>query len=80
MEKKKWVVAAKIPGELQAELIRGLLEAHEIKVYLAVEGAARAIGITIGSLGEVDVMVPEEQLDDALEIIKSYHAGEFEDS
>ncbi len=80
MAKKKWVVAAKIAGELQAELIRGLLEAQEINVYLAVEGAARAIGITVGSLGEVDVMVPEEQLDDALEIINSYHAGEFEDS
>ncbi len=79
MEKKKWVVAEKVPGELQAELLRGLLEAHEINVYLAIEGAARAIGITAGPLGEVDIMVPEEQLEQALEIIKSYHAGEFEE-
>ncbi len=80
MDRKKWVVAAKIPGEFQAELIRGLLEAQGLNVYLSIEGAARAIGITVGSLGEVDVMVPEEELEEALEIINSYHAGEFEDS
>ncbi len=78
MGKKKWVVVSKVPGELQAELLRGLLEAQEIEVYLAIEGAARAIGITAGPLGEVDIMVPEEQLEDAQEIIKSFHAGEFE--
>ena len=80
MGKSKWVVAAKIPGELQAELLRGLLEAQGLDVHLAIEGAARAIGITAGPLGEVDIMVPEEQLAEALEIIKSFNAGEFEES
>ncbi len=80
MSKPKWVVAAKIAGELQAEIMRGLLEAQGVRVYLAVEGAARAIGITAGPLGEVDIMVPEEELDETLEIIASYNAGEFEKS
>ncbi len=79
MSKQKWVVAAKVAGELQGELMRGLLEAQGVRVYLAVEGAARAIGITAGPLGEVDIMVPEEDLEEALDIINSYRAGEFEE-
>jgi hypothetical protein len=79
MDKPKWVVATKVAGELQAELMRGLLEAQGIDVHLAIEGAARAIGITAGPLGEVDVMVPEAQLEEAMEVINSYRAGEFEE-
>lgn len=79
MDNTKWVVAAKAAGELQAELLRGLMEAQGLSVYLAIEGAARAIGITVGSFGEVDIMVPESDLQAALKIIKSYNAGEFED-
>jgi len=76
----KWVVVAKAAGELQGELMRGLLEAQGVRVYLSVEGAARAIGITAGPLGEVDIMVPEEELEDARDIIRRYRAGEFEES
>lgn len=80
MDNKKWVVAAKVAGELQAELLRGLMEAQGLSVHLAIEGAARAIGITIGSFGEVDIMVPEADLQAAQDIITRYKAGEFEDS
>lgn len=76
---EKWVLAAKAAGEFQAELIRGLLEAQGLSVHLAIEGAARALGITIGSFGEVDIMVPESELTIAQEIIASFQAGEFED-
>ena len=79
MGKSKWVVATKAAGELQAEIMRGLLEAQGVNVYLAIEGAARAIGITAGPLGEVDVMVPEDELEEAQEIITSYRAGDFEE-
>jgi hypothetical protein len=78
MSDNKWVVAARVAGELQAELLRGLLEAQGVSVYLAIEGAARAIGITVGSFGEVDIMVPADELQTALEIIDSYQAGDFE--
>jgi len=80
MENQKWVLATKVAGELQAELLRGLLEAQGISVHLAIEGAARALGITIGSFGEVDIMVLESDLPAALETIESYKAGDFEDS
>ncbi len=73
-----WSVAVKIPGELQAEIIRGLLESQGIPVYLAVEGAARAIGINVGPFGMVDVMVPEDHVDEAQEVIAAYQAGDFE--
>jgi len=78
-QNEKWVLAAKAAGELQAELMRGLLEAQGVSVHLAFEGAARALGVTIGSFGEVDIMVPESELPAAQDIIAGYQAGEFEE-
>lgn len=79
MQAEKWVLAIKVAGELQAELMRGLLEAQGVPVHLAIEGAARALGITTGPFGQVDIMVPESKLQEAKNIISSYQAGEFED-
>ena len=79
MSNQKWTVAAKVAGELQAEIIRGLLEAQGIPVHLALEGAARAIGITAGPLGEAEIMVPEQKLQQALKVIAGFRAGDFEE-
>ncbi len=79
MDQPQWVVAAKVAGELQGELLKGLLEAQGITVHLAIEGAARAIGITIPQLGEVEIMVPDNQLQEAQDIIEQYEAGGFEE-
>lgn len=76
----EWVVISKVAGELQAELIRGLLEAQEIPVTLVQEGAGRAIGITTGPLGEVEILVPQQNARQSQEIISDYLAGKLEDS
>ncbi|MBC8330734.1 MAG: DUF2007 domain-containing protein [Anaerolineae bacterium] len=78
MNKPKWVLAAKIEGEFQAEVLRGLLEAQGIPAYISMEGAARALGVNIGPFGEVDILVPDDRLQDALAVIEAYQAGEFE--
>ena len=78
MSPQKWIILTKIAGELQAELMRGLLEAQGIPVMLAQEGAARAIGITTGPLGEVEIMIPEDKLQDARDILTRYQSGDFE--
>ncbi|MEA3349832.1 MAG: DUF2007 domain-containing protein [Chloroflexota bacterium] len=79
MNKRKLVVAAKVQGELQAELMRGLLKAQGISAMLASEGAARAIGLTVGPLSEIEILVPEEKIQAALDVITRYRNGEFED-
>jgi len=79
MSDQKWVTVAKIQSGIQAEVLRGLLEAQEIPVVLSREGAGRAIGITIGALGEVDILVPESHQAEAKSVLISYELGEFED-
>lgn len=78
MNQPKWVLAAKIEGEFRAEVLRGLLEAQGIPAYISMEGAARALGVNVGPFGEVDILVPDAHLQDALDVIKAYRAGEFE--
>ena len=78
MSKGKWVSVSRIQGDLQAELLRGLLEAQEIPVLLSREGAGRAFGLTVGSLGEVEVLVPEPFAQEAKTIIEMYKKGNLE--
>lgn len=72
MNAQKLVVAAKVHGDVHADILEGLLEAQDIPVMIAREGAARAYGITVGSLGEIDILVREEDLEAARTIIAGY--------
>ncbi len=72
MSAQKLVLAAKVHGDVHADILGGLLEAQDIPVMIAREGAARAYGITVGSLGEIDILVREEDLETARAIIAEY--------
>ncbi len=78
MSQQKWVMLTTISGEMQAELMRGLLEAQGIPVLLMQESAGRAIGIGISPLGEVEIHVPKTKIQDAHDVIAKYYAGEFD--
>ena len=80
MTDDKWELITTVSGELQADLLRGLLEAEGIKVFLNQEGAGKAYGLTMGPLGEVQVLVPENQSEVARQIVDDYYAGKFETS
>lgn len=77
MPTNKLVTVDKVSGELQAEIIRGLLEAQGIPVMLSQEGAARAIGVNIGPFGEVEILVAEDHADRAFQVLAEYRAGVF---
>lgn len=80
MSEEKWTVIAEIYGELQAELIRGLLDAQGVRVFLNQEGAGRAYGLSVGPLGLVQLLVPESQSQLAEQILADYSSGKFEHS
>ena len=69
------VRAGSVSGKIEAEIVRGLLEAKGIRVMLLHEAAATIYGLGVGPLATVDVMVPAEQAEEAAEIIKSYQSG-----
>jgi hypothetical protein len=78
MSEGKWELVTEVSGELQADLLRNLLEAQGIQVFLNQEGAGKAYGLTVGPLGQVQVLVPEYQSQLAHQIVEDYYAGKFE--
>ena len=78
MVENKWELVITVSGELQADLIRNLLEAQDIEVFLNQEGAGRAYGLTVGPMGEVQVLVPKDQSEAARQIVDDFYAGKFE--
>jgi Putative prokaryotic signal transducing protein len=81
MADDKWEVVETIAGEFQAELLRGLLEAQGVPVVLSQEGAGHSIyPVTVGMLGKVEVLVPSSYREQALQVIRDYNTGAFEDT
>ncbi|HUV29026.1 MAG TPA: DUF2007 domain-containing protein [Anaerolineales bacterium] len=78
MSEEKWELIIEVSGELQADILRNLLEVQGIKVFLNQEGAGRAYGLTVGPMGQVQVLVPEHQSREAHQIVEDYYAGKFE--
>lgn len=78
MSEHNWIQIASVQAEVQAELLRGLLEAQDIPVLLSREGAGRALGLTIGPLGEVHILVPDQYQNQARKVLNQYQTGDFE--
>lgn len=67
-------------GGIEAESIRILLESFGLNAYTNQESAGRAYGLTVGPLGLVEVLVPEDQAEEALKIIHDMDSGKLESS
>ena len=57
-------------GMLQAEAIKGRLEASGIPAVLDFESIGQTLGIAVDGLGEVRVLVPTERADEARELLQ----------
>ncbi len=57
-------------GQIEAEIIKGLLTANGVDVWLSQESAGSALGLTIGALGEVEIMVRAEQAEQARALLE----------
>ena len=71
-------VVTRVYGTLEAEILRGLLESRGIPVVLSHESAGTAIGLSVGPLGEVEILVPADQLEAAREILQQYSNDELD--
>jgi hypothetical protein len=71
---KKIVSVAGMP---EAEILRGLLEAEGIPVWLSHESAGTAIGLAVGRLGRVDLFVNQHDQDRATSLLDSYFANKL---
>ncbi|MDD5468223.1 MAG: DUF2007 domain-containing protein [Anaerolineales bacterium] len=79
MQEPKWEMVDSVAGELQAELLRGYLEAQGIPVYLSQEGVGHLVyPVNVGPLARVDILVPSDEAGRAREALESYYAGSLE--
>jgi len=79
MNQKEWVLVDTCSGQLQAEVVRGLLEAQGILVWLNQAGAAHAYAMNVGSMGRVEVLVPSSDRAPAESILEEYYSGKLDD-
>jgi hypothetical protein len=64
-------VVYRAQGMLEAEAIKGRLEASGIPAAFDYESIGQTFGITIDGLGEVRILVPVERAEDARELLKT---------
>jgi hypothetical protein len=79
MSERKWVLVDEVAGDIQAELLRGLLEAQGIPVWLNQEGAGKAYGLGVAGMGKVQILVPSDFEEQARGVLKDYYDGKYED-
>jgi hypothetical protein len=72
------VVVATVSTLLEAEIMRGLLEANRIPAWLSSESAGAAIGISIGPLSEVEVFVSSEYEFEAKQLLDELESGDLQ--
>ena len=65
-------------GQLEAEMIRLFLESKEIQAVAYGESLGSVYGLTVGPLGEVKIMVPAYQAENARQILKDMEDGKYE--
>jgi hypothetical protein len=78
MTEKNWKKIEQASDAVQAEVLRGLLEAQGFQVHISREGYQAAIGITGHALANIQILVPEDQAKDAKQTLKDYYTGKFE--
>jgi hypothetical protein len=66
-------------GMINANLLKSLLEAQGIEVWLSHESASTAVGLGVGPTAEVQIMVREDQAQLAREIVQDFRAGKYSD-
>jgi len=80
MADEEWVLVDKVQGQLQAELLKGLLEAQGITVWLNAQGAAHAYAVSVGTMGAVELLVPSSAVEQTRQILDAYYRGDFENT
>ncbi len=67
----KMIEVYKAKGDLEAQVIKGLLESYGIPCLLQSHAASSVHPFAIDGLGEVRIMVPEKAADEAKRLIEA---------
>jgi len=78
MSETKFVSVYTAEGMLAGEMVKLLLESFRIPVMIAQESIGHTYGLNVGPMGEVSILVPEDQAEDAKDILASMESGDLE--
>jgi len=73
------VVVYTAAGQMEANIVKGMLEAAGIPVELSQESAGTVYGLTVGTMGLVEILVPEQRADEAKALIEAMQRGDLEE-
>lgn len=79
MDQEEYVQVYTCNGQLDAEMIKAFLESFQIHAIISGESLGSVYGLTVGPLGEVKILVPPEEADTAVDLLRRMEAGEFEE-
>lgn len=80
MDELKWDFLTEVQGRWQADLIKSYFEACGIEVELFQESLGQHIyPSTLDILGNVQLFVPKEQMEDAKRLLEEYYKTEEEE-
>ncbi|MDI6868066.1 MAG: DUF2007 domain-containing protein [Coprothermobacterota bacterium] len=67
--KSEWAVVFRTDNPIEASMVKSKLEDAGFPVFEKGETLGRVYGLTIGSLGIIEILVPSHLLEDAWELI-----------
>ncbi|MBI5671186.1 MAG: DUF2007 domain-containing protein [Chloroflexi bacterium] len=76
----EWRIVFTTTNSAEAQVIAGRLRAEQIPVMVHQEAGGRALGITVGRLGEVTVLVRPDDYERAITILEPEAPEELPDS
>jgi hypothetical protein len=79
MSQDGWSTLLEVYDRLEAEILKEALEADGFSVSLFHEAIGSLYPTTFGTLGKVEVCVPNERLKEAEAWLESYNNGELRD-
>ncbi len=78
MSDRQWKLVTSVHDPILAEILKGLLEAQGITVHIVREGYQAAFGIANQPGVHIEILAPDDQVEEAKQIIDDFHAGKFE--
>lgn len=66
-------------NQIEAEIIRGMLESNGIPALLKYESLGQIYGLTVDGLAQVEVQVPQKYIQDAENLLKCVSQQNNED-
>ena len=77
MPEKEWVALMEVFDRLQAEILKEALEAQGIPAQLFQEGLSHYLYPVNGPMGKIEICVPNERYQEAMEWLQAYNNGQI---